>query len=308
MLVHDIFRCAAPVELRFTDNEPAGTFTGLASVYGNIDSHGDVVAPGAFIESLAERQAQGRGLPKMYLQHSAWIPGGKAIPCGKWDAVQETADGLHVKGHLICLDHPDVKQAYDLMREGELGALSIAFSERPGGTVRGTKAGEPKRLLKAVNLYSIDLVSEPSNALARIDSVKSFVPIVDPETAVKAIARAMALHQETTSGGNAPNAEQRAELMQTLSTAHRCLTGQAMPPGMKAMPPETMREFEAWMRAEFGWAHAFARSIAENGFKSALQPRDEGQGEAAKTTGPDEGALADLRDVLSGFSLPSFKG
>ena len=36
-------------------NDATGTFEGYASVYGNVDSYGDAVMPGAFDASIRER-------------------------------------------------------------------------------------------------------------------------------------------------------------------------------------------------------------------------------------------------------------
>lgn len=295
---------SASAELKFLDNEPAGTFGGLASVYGNRDSHDDVVAPGAFSESLAERKAQGRGLPKMYDNHSAFI-GGSKHPIGKWDSMVEEPNGLRVKGHLIGMDHPDVKRIYDLMMEGEAGGLSIAFAPRPGGVVVGRRAGEPKRLLKSLDLFAVDVVFEASNPLAQIDHIKSLSLLCDPQAATGALVKAMVLHQQVTSGGNSPNGAQRAELMSLMQAAHHALTGQMMPPGMK-QAPETIREFEEWLRdpvVGLGMSHSRARAIAEGGFKASL-PRD---GEGGSAVVPATKALLkDISASIDGFSLPKF--
>ena len=53
-----------PAEFKFADGGEAGTFEGYASVYGNQDSHGDVVEPGAFKEHLGRAQgAEGERNP-----------------------------------------------------------------------------------------------------------------------------------------------------------------------------------------------------------------------------------------------------
>jgi HK97 family phage prohead protease len=45
-----------------------GTFEGYGSVFGVVDSYNEVVAPGAFTESLAELAAKGRTVPVLW-QH-----------------------------------------------------------------------------------------------------------------------------------------------------------------------------------------------------------------------------------------------
>jgi uncharacterized protein len=50
-----------PAELKLAATG-AGVITGYGSVFHTQDTHGDVVLPGAFMQSLAARKAAGRGL------------------------------------------------------------------------------------------------------------------------------------------------------------------------------------------------------------------------------------------------------
>ena len=43
------------VKLQVKSLDEAGKFSGLASVYGNVDLGGDVVEPGAFTKAIADR-------------------------------------------------------------------------------------------------------------------------------------------------------------------------------------------------------------------------------------------------------------
>jgi HK97 family phage prohead protease len=301
MHIHESF--AAPAELKFIDGEPDGTYGGLGAVFGNTDSHGDVIARGAFADSLAAHKAAGT-MPKMFVEHSAFT-GGDPLPIGVWTHMEEVAEGLRVKGRLIGLQHPNIARIYELMKADALPGLSIGFIPAPDGAVIGRKASEPRRTLTKVKLVSVDLVGDPSNPLARIEGLKSVMLQADQQTAAEALAAAMKLHQETLAGGNAPSSEQRAALMGHLQTAHLALTGHSMPAGMKAAPPETIREFEKWLCdpvVGFGWSRSRARSVAEGGFKSS-QPRDEGR-DPAVVAEPE--TLSTLRSALDGFSLPSF--
>ena len=67
---------------------------GYASVFGACDQGGDVVAPGAYAQSLARLAAEGRGV-KMLWQHDP------AQPIGIWDEVREDGRGLWVRGRLL---------------------------------------------------------------------------------------------------------------------------------------------------------------------------------------------------------------
>ena len=62
----------------------------------------------------------------------------------------------------------------------------------------------------------------------------------------------------------------------------------------KAMPT-TIREYEAWLRDQFGLSNSQARDLAEHGFKQS-PPRDEDG--AGRTE-----AFNEMSKALSGFSL-----
>lgn len=157
----------APLELKFAQDDAAtGTFQGYGSVFGNIDSHGDMIAPGAFKTSLAEFAATSRKV-SMYMQHGFGDP----RPVGVWDVVEEDAKGLRVEGRLLGLDTETGRYNYSLVKGGAIQGLSIGF--------RAVKAdypkepGKAKRVLKEVKLYEVSLVDQPSNPAAQVADVKS---------------------------------------------------------------------------------------------------------------------------------------
>lgn len=163
-----------PFEIKFAaDDAPAGSFEGYGAVFGNIDSHGDVIEPGAFAKSLLDRERAGRGLPPMYKMHGA-VTGNRTDPVGVWEAMSEDANGLHVKGRLVGLDTEQGKWTYAQMREGALKGLSIGYRVPPSGSRKGSgRPGEPLRYIKSVSLREVSLVDDPSNLLARVYSAKS---------------------------------------------------------------------------------------------------------------------------------------
>ena len=170
----DIGCVGTPFEFKFLDTNgaAAGTFEGYGAVFGNIDSHGDVIEPGAFAKSLLERERSGRRLPPMYKQHG--LTGVGRDPVGVWDAMSEDANGLHVKGRLIGLDTEQGKFTYAQAKEGAIGGLSIGYKVMPNGSRNGSgKAGEPRRFLKMLHLGEVSLVDDPSNARARVHAMKA---------------------------------------------------------------------------------------------------------------------------------------
>ncbi|MEG1653460.1 MAG: HK97 family phage prohead protease, partial [Hafnia sp.] len=78
-------------EIKFTGDGLQGIFEGYASVFGNVDSDGDVILAGAFKNTLAQQTRK----VAMFFNHRAW-----EIPVGKWEALQEDTKGLLVRGQL----------------------------------------------------------------------------------------------------------------------------------------------------------------------------------------------------------------
>jgi len=163
-----------PLEVKFADGAAApGSFEGYGAVFGNIDSHGDVIEPGAFAKSLLDRLREGRALPPMYKMHGL-MTGNAHEPIGVWEAMSEDANGLQVKGRLVGLDTEQGKWTLAQLREGALKGLSIGYRIPPNGSKNGTgRPGEPKRFIKSAMLREVSLVDDPSNALAQITSIKT---------------------------------------------------------------------------------------------------------------------------------------
>ncbi|MHA1523010.1 MAG: HK97 family phage prohead protease [Alphaproteobacteria bacterium] len=144
------------------DVQTDGIFEGYASVFGEIDSANDMVAPGAFRASLAKRGAEH---VKLLFQHDP-----KEV-VGVWLSIVEDARGLKVRGQLL----PQIARAAELltlMRAGALDGLSIGFR-----TVKGRT--DPKtgvRSLTQVDLWEISLVTFPMLPTARVAGVKGRPP------------------------------------------------------------------------------------------------------------------------------------
>jgi HK97 family phage prohead protease len=136
-----------------------GTFEGYGSVFGNVDSYGEKVMPGAFIESLAKHKREGTKV-KMLWQHNP------DQPIGVWDDLAEDAKGLWGQGRLI-LEVQRAKEVYALAKNDAIGGLSIGYREVD------TDQDGNIRLLKKLDLYEISPVSFPANRRARIEAVKS---------------------------------------------------------------------------------------------------------------------------------------
>lgn len=133
-----------------------GLFSGYASVFNVVDQVKEVVAPGAFTESLRER------LPSLLWQHQS------SEPIGVYTALREDDVGLYVEGKLA-LGTVRGKEAYELLNMGAITGLSIGFIPREDVVNKSTGI----RTLKRVDLREISLVTFPCNEEARISSVKN---------------------------------------------------------------------------------------------------------------------------------------
>src|SRR5690625_1602247 len=116
------------------DGEDEGTFEAIVSVFGNVDSYGDVVMPGAFKDTLAEWAERGDPIP-VYWSHRMDDP---AYLIGAVREARETDEGLWVKGRLRLEDDPaasKARQVYGLLRDRLVTQFSFAYDEveaRPG--------------------------------------------------------------------------------------------------------------------------------------------------------------------------------
>jgi hypothetical protein len=144
-------------EVKFTDAGYA-TIEGYASTFGNTDSQKDVVLPGAFKDSLAQR------MPKMLYQHDP-----HRIP-GVWERAAEDSKGLILAGKT--LNTTLGRDAAEEVRSGAIDRLSIGYTP--------TKAAFDKasgtRRLEQVKLWETSLVTFPANESAVITRVKQQRP------------------------------------------------------------------------------------------------------------------------------------
>jgi len=162
-----------PIELKFTGDPSLGVIEGYGAVFGNIDSQGDLILPGAFDASLKARLAAGRGLPPMYMMHGRTL-GADPRPVGVWTGMQEDGNGLKVAGRLVGLDTEQGRYNLALVRDGAMRGLSVGFQLPPGGYSRGGgKQGEPLRTIRQMVLREVSIVDDPANARAQIASIKS---------------------------------------------------------------------------------------------------------------------------------------
>lgn len=156
------------VEWKFAGEGDAMTIAGYGAVFGNVDSYGDVIAPGAFAASLAAHKSAGT-MPQMLLEHGA-----SPLPIGVWKSMAEDGHGLKVEGQF--LDTGLGIDSWKAAKAGAITGLSIGF--RPTEFQMRQKPEDPRRMLKSVDLVEVSLVGFPANGKARVNQVKAAAEII----------------------------------------------------------------------------------------------------------------------------------
>lgn len=138
-----------------------GVFEGYGAVFGNVDFGGDVIAAGAFSQTIKDIAATGRKLPMLW-QHDSYNP------IGVFDEVKEDDTGLYVKGRVF-VNTRQGADAYELLKGMAITGMSIGY----GTVVSQRDENTGIRTLKQLDLYEVSLVTFPMNDAARVDSVKT---------------------------------------------------------------------------------------------------------------------------------------
>lgn len=110
-----------------------GQFKALVSVFGNKDSYGDVIRPGAFADTIAEWKASGDSIP-VYWSHQMQDPD---MNIGWVVDAKESEAGLEVLAQLDTDPDasPKAKQVYRLLKGRRVTQFSFAYDVLDGGMV-----------------------------------------------------------------------------------------------------------------------------------------------------------------------------
>lgn len=177
-LVEECHRSRVDAEFKFQAGDgDEREVVGYGAVFGNVDSYGDVIAPGAFAKSLAAIKMGEKPMPAMLLSHNP-----EALPVGVWTEMSEDGVGLRVKGRL--LDTTQGMDTYKALKAGAITGLSIGF--RPIEYALRSKPDEPRRTLRSVDLLEVSVVGFPANDRARVLNVKA-----DNVTTIRDLERAL---------------------------------------------------------------------------------------------------------------------
>lgn len=140
-----------------------GSLTGYASTFGNIDSYGDTVQPGAYTAYLDEFVENG---------FIAWNHDWSAMIGTISSAKQDT------KGLLITADFHSTSEAQaartitaERLARGKPVGLSIGYQTTKWSA--GEIDGEPVRMLEEIKLFETSLVAVPADSFAGVTGIKA---------------------------------------------------------------------------------------------------------------------------------------
>lgn len=145
-----------------TDDAGAGSFAGYASVFGDLDSQGDIVVRGAYTKTLPQFLERG---------FIAWGHDWNTPVATIRDAVEDD------RGLLITADFhsDDVSQrarrvTVERLGRGKFMGLSIGYQ------TRDAEMTDNARLLKDIELFETSLVTVPALASAGVTDAKAAAP------------------------------------------------------------------------------------------------------------------------------------
>lgn len=131
------------------------------------DSYGDVIAPGAFKNTLEEWKASGNVIPLLF-GHRTDDP---AMNIGGVDSIEEDERGLRIEA-TFDKDSETAQYVRRLVLEKRLSKLSFAYDVLDEGTITlddGRKANE----LREIKLFEVSLVPIPANGHAEVVEAKA---------------------------------------------------------------------------------------------------------------------------------------
>jgi HK97 family phage prohead protease len=141
-----------------------GTFVGYASTFEtDPDLAGDVVARGAFTQSIADWRARGSWPPVLW-NHDTDDPN---AAIGVVTDMKEDGRGLLVSG-VLDLSHPPAEAVWRAMKSGRITTFSFAYS------ILQEHRREPDfvNVLEVLDVLEVSVTPKPANRSARLVSLK----------------------------------------------------------------------------------------------------------------------------------------
>lgn len=166
-----------------------GEITGIAWPYGTADRVGDVIEKGAI--------AAPETLPMLFAHDQSQV-------IGVWDEIEETEEGLSVKGRLLVDDVARAREVRAMVRSNAVTGLSLGFV-----TAKATRNSKGRTITSA-ELHEISIVAVPCHPGAQITSIKSEDPMPSQETPAMENEEIEDEHQPSTPANDAPQIDTKA--------------------------------------------------------------------------------------------------
>jgi HK97 family phage prohead protease len=186
--------------------DDAGTISGYFSTYDRIpDSYGDVIAKGAFAETIAKRKESGHPFPLCW-NHDLNQIIGSVDP----DSIEDTEKGPFMTASFF--NTPLAQEKREIVKSGVVYQFSFAYDVLEAGPVEledGIKANE----LRKLDLFEVSIVPIPANQNAVMTDVKAGRRNrkSDEETIKQIISLAQSLLDEVDDTEDPENGEDKAK-------------------------------------------------------------------------------------------------
>lgn len=153
-----------------TATETPGEFVALVSAFGNTDSQGDIVEPGAFTRTLAEWVLKGRPIPIVWAHQFSDADN----ILGEYLEAAETDAGLQLRGQLD-LDHAKSARIHKLMLKGLIVEFSISGQVRDYELIEDDNADSwwPSLRIKDIDLWEAGPCFKGANPETELLSIKA---------------------------------------------------------------------------------------------------------------------------------------
>lgn len=145
-----------------------------AAAFGNVDSHGDIITPGAFLKTLQERGPAGTDQLKYLNQHDTWQLGGKIVEAS------EDATGLLLtaKVSATTLGNDMLVLEADGAYEHSIGYNTLKYQVED-------RNGEEVRILTELKLWEGSAVTWGSNPNTPTVGIKGLTALEQSERLFK---------------------------------------------------------------------------------------------------------------------------
>ena len=155
------------------DGLAEGQFVAYASVFGNVDSYGDIVVKGAFANDLARWEKSGNVIPLLF-GHQMADPD---YNIGHVVSAIEDEVGLKVVAQLD-LENPKAKQVYRMLKGRRIDQMSFAYDVIDGAAMKSDD-GEDVYEIRDLKLYEVSVVTVGANSETEVLAVKQVPALTD---------------------------------------------------------------------------------------------------------------------------------